>query len=214
MYSVEYYSLSKPKLRNSNALMCISNSNNLKGKRRSQTEITMPTEIEDVIAKRMSRPSLLPQPFMDHNRNMSKPCEKVIDKTGKLSSVYERTLKFLKIHKNSTFELPKQDVCKTKLVRGINAHRKMYSKENMPAIRGIRGARAYVHPVFNDPVREMKTAWQTRNQSHDFDLSLIESNNLYLNRSNITIDPSKLLNSKTPKTNKICIRCPAPKLLL
>jgi hypothetical protein len=224
MHSNEYYSLSKPKIRNFNVLMCSCNGTNFRNKRRSQTDLMNSTDIENMMAKNISRPTVIGSLIDQTNQTNQKQRNSCV----KVSVLYDRTIKGPNINKIMYFkDISKPSTSKTKVIKGIHNHVSFSSKENIPIIKGIKGARAKMHAIYIDSLKPQKnsvnTVFQTRNASHDFDFSISENRKgTAMPFTSIYNRPEYLTNShsfvvkdgKIPKyISKICVRCPAPKML-
>jgi hypothetical protein len=175
----------------------------------------------------MSKPTLMSAMFDQSKTNSINP--KPQERNIKVGVLYDKTLKIANQSKKLHFiSTTKAGAGKMKIVRGVNTHASFSYKENAPIIRGIRGARAKMHAIYNDCLRDQRsihTILQTRNISNDFDFSINEGNrkssllpntSMYCRKECITYSTSSIIkDSKTPKMiGKICIRCPAPKMLL
>ena len=223
MQSISYYSLSKPNKRNFNVLLCSCDSNNFR-KGRSQTDLMNSTDVDNIMAKRVHMPKLIgPIEQGIRHYNTHKPRNSCV----RVSILYDNTLSYSNQSKKVYHkEEPKHYANKTKIIKGVQYHA-ANSKENIPILKGVKGARAKMHSIYIASIKQQRksinTMFQTRNASHDFGFSISDNrkgtalpfNSIYNRKEHFTTSNSFVFqNCATTKyISKICIRCPAPKML-
>jgi len=217
MKSLDTCSYSRPRLRNLQANL--SNTNNIaqfRVKRRSQTDIIGPHtfDVEAVIAARSKPHRVAFGPLFENNKptQYKSILQKIVeDKPKRLGILYDRAMKFVNDIKKKQKENVPEPVTR-RIIKGVHKNMSFSYSENAPKIRGIRGAKMRCHPVYVDCLREKQQMARYENNN----VSLSNELRRPIKSVNLSQFGQMAMTSEiTPKVgNKICIRCPIPKMLL